>query len=93
MGDHRLPELPVGHFAIMGDLSGEDAVNLKGTLNPSMLRAELDEQRMFKSDYEVACIHRANALAAKGHHAARGTFSAGEAELDIHCLPESKPPE
>lgn len=50
----------------------------------SYLRAEVDYSRPFKTLYEQECILRANAIAAKGHRAARSAFLSGRSEADIH---------
>ena len=51
---------------------------------PKGLLARLNWERSFKSDYEVRCVEKATARAAKGHVAAREAFFAGGSELDIH---------
>jgi Xaa-Pro dipeptidase len=53
-------------------------------LNPAALVARLDWDRARKTDYEIACISTAAALAAPAHRAARAAFEAGACELDIH---------
>ncbi|WP_104204208.1 Xaa-Pro dipeptidase [Billgrantia saliphila] len=73
-----------GPLAVIGDVSHETARALKAKLNPPTLLAALDEIRVCKSEYEVACLLDANRLAARGHLAARDAFETGGAELDIH---------
>ncbi len=51
--------------------------------NPERLCQSIAFQRRFKTDYEHACIGRANALAAAAHLVARDTFLARGSELDI----------
>ena len=53
-------------------------------LNPKRLLDELDYYRAYKSDYEVANMRIANAMAAKAHIAAKKTFFDGGTELQIH---------
>lgn len=78
------PEPPVleeSHLAVLGDptligrVPGEHNV-------PAMVRA-LETLRIHKSDYEIACIGEANALAAKGHEAAREAFHGGASEFGV----------
>lgn len=52
--------------------------------NRSDLISELEYTRTLKSDYEVACILRANELAAIGHSKVRAIFESSDAsELDL----------
>lgn len=53
-------------------------------LNPAPLVHSLDYHRVYKSEYEVACIRQASRVAAAGHLAARKAFEDGASELDIH---------
>jgi Xaa-Pro dipeptidase len=71
---------------------GEDAARaarLGHTLSasPSLLRA-LDETRVHKTPYEIACLAEANRRAAAGHLAVRDAFVGDQAlaELDLHLL-------
>lgn len=77
------PTLPAGRFAVLGDVSAVLAEALGADRNPAALVAALDECRVRKSDYEIACLGEANRQAMAGHRAARETFLAGGAELDI----------
>ncbi|MBR9869923.1 MAG: Xaa-Pro dipeptidase [Gammaproteobacteria bacterium] len=82
--DHRAaPEVEgVSKLAVIGDpnlLSG-----LPGTHNPEALCAALDETRVHKTPYEIACLAKANVLAVAGHRAARDAFLAGASEFDIN---------
>ncbi|MGB4246571.1 MAG: Xaa-Pro dipeptidase, partial [Pseudohongiellaceae bacterium] len=54
------------------------------TQNPSALLSWLDYHRAYKTDYEVACIRKANRIALQGHNAARTMFESGGSEYDIH---------
>jgi Xaa-Pro dipeptidase len=75
-----------GRTAYVGDqpARAEAAGIAQDALNPEALVKRLDWERSTKSAYEVACIEAAEALAARGHVAARGTFLEGGSELDIH---------
>ncbi|EPC04399.1 hypothetical protein L861_03495 [Litchfieldella anticariensis FP35 = DSM 16096] len=77
------PSLPKGRFAVLGDVDSETAAKLGAELNPEALTVALDELRVRKTPYEVACLREANTCAFAGHLAAREAFDAGEAELDI----------
>lgn len=77
------PTLPAGRFAVLGEVSPEAARGMGAEANPAGLTARLDEQRVRKSGYEVACLREANRLAMAGHRAARRAFGDGAAELDV----------
>lgn len=77
------PSLPRGHYAVIGDVEASTAKALGAELNPAALLTALDEGRVHKSEYEIACISRANRLAMAGHRAARDVFLSGAAELDV----------
>ncbi|XOV88716.1 MAG: Xaa-Pro dipeptidase [Pseudomonadota bacterium] len=51
--------------------------------NPVALLARLHYERAYKTSYEIACMVEASRLAARGHHAAKDAFDAGEAEYGI----------
>ncbi|GAA0571712.1 Xaa-Pro dipeptidase [Halomonas salifodinae] len=76
------PRLPAGRFAVLGEVSAAQAERLGAEANPEALTRALDEARVRKSDYEVACLREANRRALAGHAAARDAFLAGGAELD-----------
>ncbi|WP_355660119.1 Xaa-Pro dipeptidase [Halomonas salifodinae] len=80
--DGEAPRLPRGHFAVLGEVSEAQAERLGAALNPEALTLALDELRVRKSAYEVACLREANRRALAGHGAARDAFLAGGAELD-----------
>lgn len=69
-------------LAVIGDPTQINDV--KGQANPPALLAALDNLRIYKSDYEIECIERANARAAKGHNAAREAFLNGASEFGIN---------
>ncbi|WP_458525736.1 Xaa-Pro dipeptidase [Onishia taeanensis] len=77
------PRLPAGRFAVLGDVDAETVRALGAELNPPALTQALDEARVRKSDYEIACLREANRRAGLGHRAAREAFFDGGAELDI----------
>ncbi len=77
------PALPPGRYAVVGDVTAAEAEALGAEANPPALLAGLDELRVRKSDYEVACLREANRRAMAGHLAAREAFLGGGAELDI----------
>lgn len=53
-------------------------------LNPEAVLNYLHYHRAYKTDYELACMRKANAIAVKGHLAARDAFFAGKSEFDIN---------
>lgn len=55
-----------------------------GPINPEGLLRELDYRRALKTDYEVACMARANAIAARGHRAVARAFGPETSEFDLH---------
>ncbi|SES19630.1 Xaa-Pro dipeptidase [Vreelandella subterranea] len=80
--DHVSPALD-GHAAIIGDVAQLPNASLKAQLNPATLLNRLDERRIVKSDYEIACLREANRLAIAGHEAAQAAFLGASGELDI----------
>jgi Xaa-Pro dipeptidase len=52
-------------------------------INPEHLIARLDYSRATKTPYEIAALAEANALGARGHHAAAAAFRAGASEFEI----------
>lgn len=52
--------------------------------NDTALLAALDFHRAYKTDYEIACMARANAIAARGHIAARRAYENGASEFSIN---------
>jgi len=56
-------------------------------INPKELVAALDRLRVFKTDYEIACVGEANRRAAVGHRAVFEAFgNTDKSELDLHLL-------
>ena len=53
--------------------------------NPVALVAALDQGRILKDPYEIACLAEANRIAALGHEAVRKAFEGGaRSELELH---------
>ncbi|PMR75637.1 Xaa-Pro dipeptidase [Billgrantia endophytica] len=77
------PALPHGRLAVVGDVSATRAESMGAEANPPALLVALDEGRVRKSGFEVACIGEANRQAMAGHGAAHDAFLAGGAELDV----------
>jgi Xaa-Pro dipeptidase len=73
----KLPE----KLAVLGDPASLGQV--PGIHNPDNLLSALNETRVHKTDYEIACLKRASEVAIKGHKAAREAFLAGAGEFDI----------
>ncbi|WP_252109317.1 MULTISPECIES: Xaa-Pro dipeptidase [unclassified Halomonas] len=73
--------------AVIGDVERLDAHQQKALsaaqFMPETLITALDELRVIKSDYELACLREANRLAKAGHQAAKAAFIGVGAELDI----------
>ena len=55
-----------------------------GALNDADLLARLHYDRAVKTDYELECLRRANALGARGHLAALSAFRRGASEYQAH---------
>lgn len=78
------PPLLGKHTAIIGDVGTLATTgSLVGDIQPEALLRALDELRMYKSDYEVACLGEANRYAIAGHQAALTAFQGASSELDI----------
>jgi Xaa-Pro dipeptidase len=52
-------------------------------INPELLLNYLHFHRAYKTSYEQACLRQSNALAVKGHQAAKSAFLMGCSEFDI----------
>lgn len=75
-----------GHAAVIGDIQQLETSTqqaIKAEYQPAALVNALDELRMFKTAYEIACLREANRLAIAGHQAAQAAFIGASAELDI----------
>lgn len=75
-----------GRVAFLGDDPHAAHVHgiAPGCVQPLALLARLDWDRAYKTAYEVACLEAAEALALRGHAAARSAFVEGASELEIH---------
>src|SRR5436305_699618 len=67
-----------GSVATIGESGGENGANPEPLLN------RLHWARAWKTDYEIECMRRANARAARGHVAAELAFRDGQSEYEIH---------
>jgi Xaa-Pro dipeptidase len=60
---------------------------LSENVNPKGLLQRMDELRVFKTAYEIACIQEANRIASSGHREVRDAFAGGlRSELELHLL-------
>lgn len=72
-------------WAVLGDPQTLDGVTRDDvSINPAALIARLDLGRVYKTDYEIECVRRANEMAAAAHIKARDRFLGGHSELEIH---------
>jgi Xaa-Pro dipeptidase len=79
--------VPPGRVAFIGDdLEAAAAWGIAAdAMNPPALVAALDQLRVAKSPYEIACIAEANRRAAAGHEELRRLFFEGDrSELELH---------
>lgn len=72
----------ISQLAVIGDPSL--LAEVPGEHNPGALCGALDETRVHKTNYEIACLAQANKLAMAGHHAAQDAFLAGASEFEIN---------
>ncbi|PRY63997.1 Xaa-Pro dipeptidase [Vreelandella songnenensis] len=75
-----------GKAAVIGDVASlpqdtQQALNAERA--PDALMRSLDELRVTKTPYEIACLREANRLAMAGHQAAQAAFIGASGELDI----------
>lgn len=73
-----------GRIAIIGDETTPDELSGLGETNPDRLIHRLHFARARKTDYEVECMRRANAIAVSGHRAAEQAFRDGASEFEIN---------
>ena len=76
----------IGNAAIIGDtdqLAASHQQTMQAERQPEQLVNSLNELRLFKTPYEIACIREANRLAIAGHQAAQAAFIGASGELDI----------
>jgi Xaa-Pro dipeptidase len=77
--------MPKGRVAFLGDDLAAAASWGIGSVNPPELVSTLDQLRVHKTPYEVACIVEANRRAAAGHEELRKLFAgADRSELELH---------
>lgn len=84
----------IGHYSELPDFTAEKNHAWIGSgelqplpaehTNPESLINYLHYCRVQKTDYEIHCIKQANALALKGHAAAKQAFYDGRSEYEIH---------
>lgn len=77
------PAVKTSRLAVIGDIDDDTARSLGAERNPPALLIALDEGRVRKSEYEIACLSEANRMALHGHRAAQEAFLDGASELDI----------
>ncbi|TQV72102.1 Xaa-Pro dipeptidase [Aliikangiella marina] len=70
--------------AILGEQTEATENYLRAKLNPLEVINAIYWQRAYKSDYEIACLLKANQLAAHSHKVAEESFRAGKSEQQIH---------
>jgi Xaa-Pro dipeptidase len=83
---HQL-DRPSGKGAFVGDDvgAGKQLGYEESAINPPSLIERLEDVRVFKTPYEIACLAAATAIAVRGHRAVREAFEAGErSELALH---------
>ncbi|GEN29332.1 Xaa-Pro dipeptidase [Halovibrio variabilis] len=86
LGSDKITPPLSANAAIIGDiepLTTSNQPTSKAAFQPERLLRALDELRLFKTPYEIACIREANRLAIAGHQAAQAAFIGAASELDI----------
>ncbi len=73
-----------GRVAIIGDETTPEILTRLGQVNPHRLIHRLHFDRARKTEYEVECMRRANAIAVRGHRAAEQAFRDGATEFEIN---------
>lgn len=74
----------LGRCAFIGELQAQFADWGFAASNPEELLHRLHYPRAIKTDYELECMRRASAAAARGHVAAEAAFRTGKSEHEIH---------
>ncbi len=74
----------LGRCAFIGEWQQQFAQWGFAESNPEALLHRLHYSRAIKTDYEIECMRRASAAAARGHVAAEAAFRSGRSEYDIH---------
>ena len=72
------------HTAFVGEVCPAEQAPHFAAINSSLLLAQLHEQRVRKTPYEVACQREASARGVRGHQAAHQAYLAGGSEFAIH---------
>lgn len=82
----EVPSLQVLDEELSRLSTGKKVVRIgpRGSEGSEVLKAKLEWNRRFKTDYEIECIEEASRTAALGHLAARDEFLVGGSELDMH---------
>jgi len=76
--------MPKGRIAFMGEWDERFASWGDLTPNPEAVQNSLHWDRAWKTEYEIECLRRANALGVHGHRAAERAFRKGLSEYEIH---------
>ncbi|MEA2119294.1 Xaa-Pro dipeptidase [Halovibrio sp. HP20-50] len=83
IGSDIIPPALAGNAAVIGDIERLDTRTLKAERHPEQIVHALDELRLVKTPYEIACLREANRLAIAGHQAAQAAFIGASGELDV----------
>jgi Xaa-Pro dipeptidase len=83
--DAARAQLPkdLSRAAYIGDAFPELGAWGVAAINPPRLMRHLDYTRAVKTGYELACLHEASRLGARGHQAAAQAFKDGASEFEI----------
>ena len=82
--DDAKQHMPKGRIAFIGEWDERFASWGDLTPNPEPVMHALHFDRAAKTEYEIECLRRANALAVRGHRAAEQAFRDGASEYEIH---------
>lgn len=74
--------VPGRRTAVVGEPDGRDP--REQHVDDTRVLAELDYRRAYKTDYETACLARANEIAARGHAAVAAAAGETESEWELH---------
>jgi Xaa-Pro dipeptidase len=85
--DARAHLHPSGRLAFVGEDARRASSWGINEVNPPALMKALDQARVHKTPYEIACLAEANRRCAVGHKALAQAFAEGDrSELDLHLL-------
>ena len=73
----------IGNWAYIGEHLEVAEVLGFTSRNPDAVMSYLHYHRATKTQYELACMHKANEIAVKGHEAAKSAFYGGGSEFQI----------